>query len=619
MTPGATSSGLGAARGMDALPRTFGRYVLFDHIGRGGMADIYLARMRTSLGGARNVVVKEILPTLGDHASFRQMLTAEAKLAAKLNHANIVQVFDFGEQGDRLFIAMDYVEGFDLAQLLKRLSKARVPLPAEFAIFIVREALRGLDYAHRAKDESGAPLGIVHRDVSPSNVLISFEGEVKLCDFGIARAMRAERSDESAMRKTRVAGKSAYMAPEHARGEDIDERADLYAAGILLWELCAGRRLHKGTEDEMLAAARAGVVPPLPPRGLPNQDTLQAILDRALAMDRDARFPNCAEFLGALEEWALGAKLMASPLRFGSFLTERFADEIVSLRRERERLAVAEVQDGADPSTFGPSSVPPPMDGPATEKMPGLLGAPEGAPTEKLPRVPPPLETAAAEKMLGLAPPLEGQATDEIPSPPQLPLDLLPPPGELRDEVELEPGPEIPPPPAAAPRVSSVLRGGPAQISPPNPRAAGKPAFVVRPPSAFEKRPAPERPPEGEETLPEGVELAPSSPSALEREGDQRFSSAPPTVVAKATPAAGVATPPAAPAPPAEPPAPAPLTSHGSPSAASASRPLGAPPPKSRAARRPPSALTPFTPTWYGVVLAGAVAFGFLVYFVLSP
>ncbi len=342
----------------EALPRSFGRYVLFDHIGRGGMADIFLARMRTGLGGGRNVVVKQVLPHLGGDAAFRAMLTDEAKLAAQLNHANVVQVFDFGEEGERLFIAMDYVEGFDLADMLKRLSRGRIPLPAEFAIFVVREVLRALDYAHRAKDERGAPLGIVHRDVSPSNVLVSFEGEVKLCDFGIARALERE-GDEATVRRVRVAGKSAYMAPEHALGGAVDARSDLFAAGILLWELCAGRRLYKGRDEETLKLAQAAEVPRLPDRNLPAPEGLQRVLDKALARDPGARFASCAAFLEALETWAIEAKLMASPLRFGAFLTEHFAAEIVSLRRARER-AAGEIVGDADPSTFGPSSTPPP-------------------------------------------------------------------------------------------------------------------------------------------------------------------------------------------------------------------------------------------------------------------
>jgi len=190
----------------------------------------------------------------------------------------------------------------------------------------------------------------VHRDVSPSNVLISFEGEVNLCDFGIARALDMDvrrragetpgsEHEESRIQRIRVAGKSAYMAPEHARGGHVDSRSDLFAAGIVLWELCAGRRLYRGTDTEMLEMAKNGQVPPLPDRDLPDQPRLQAILDRALVFDPAARYQAASEMLEELDNYALSTGLMASQLRFGAFLTDHFAEEIVALRRARERAA----------------------------------------------------------------------------------------------------------------------------------------------------------------------------------------------------------------------------------------------------------------------------------------
>ncbi|MEM9863879.1 MAG: protein kinase [Myxococcota bacterium] len=336
------------------LPRAFGRYVLFDQIGSGGMAEIYLARMSNSLGGHRLCVIKEIRAAFDDDPAFIELLSAEARLAAKLNHANIVQVFDLGRQAGRLYLAMEYVEGFDLNQLLRRLSQRRIALPAEFAFAIIIETLRGLDYAHRKRDDEGRPLQLVHRDVSPSNVLISFEGEVKLCDFGIAKAAEST-SDDDAIAQTRVAGKAGYMAPEHARGEELDARADVFAAGILLWELCAGRRMYSKKNGDVLAQAQRGDVPALPDRGIPGQGDLQAILDKALAPNPADRYATAAKFRDALEDFALRQRLRASALRFGSFLTEHFESEIVDVRRERER-AVSRIE--AD--DFGPASAPPP-------------------------------------------------------------------------------------------------------------------------------------------------------------------------------------------------------------------------------------------------------------------
>lgn len=347
------------------LPRVFGRYLLFDRIGRGGMAEIFLARADLALGASRYLVVKQVLSHLTEDEGFARMLIAEAKLAAQLNHKNIVQVVDLGTEDGRLFIAMEYVEGFDLNQLLRQLSERRVALPAEFALLIVRETLAAIAYAHRANDDNGEPLGIVHRDVSPSNVLISFDGEVKLCDFGIARAvgrsvderpsgisladMEDAAEESSRVQRARVAGKSAYMAPEHARGDEIDARADIFAAGILLWELCAGRRLYKGTEPEMLEMARAGAVRPLPDRGLPNHAQLQAVLDRALTVDPGARYFRAEDMLKELDAYALATGLMASHLKFGGFLSEHFGDEIVQVRRAREAAAEAKLRSEPPP------------------------------------------------------------------------------------------------------------------------------------------------------------------------------------------------------------------------------------------------------------------------------
>jgi serine/threonine-protein kinase len=326
----------------DVLPRRFGRYQLFDRIGRGGMADIYLARATTDIGATRLLVVKQILKALSNDVVFARMFIEEAKLCASLRHANVVQVLDLGREEGTLYIAMEYVEGLDLQHLLMRCSKAKMALPAEFAFFIVREALTGLDFAHRAVDADGKPLGIVHRDVSPSNVLISLEGEVKLCDFGIARAAGRQIGTEArAALQARVIGKSAYMSPEQARGEEIDARSDVFSAGILLWELCAGRRLRRGSEEEMLDVARRGEVPPLPDRGLPEQARLQAILDRALARDPEHRYPSAAAFRDELDAYVLAARLHASQIRFGEFLTEHFGADILVERRARERAARA--------------------------------------------------------------------------------------------------------------------------------------------------------------------------------------------------------------------------------------------------------------------------------------
>ena len=323
------------------LPRAFGSYLLLDRIGRGGMAEIFLARATNDLGVARRVVVKLIAAEYSSDPVFTRALISEAKLAAQLSHTNIVRVLDLGREDDRLYIAMEYVEGFDLNQLLGRLSRERIPLPLEFALLIVRSLLAALDCAHRAVDADGTLLGVVHRDVSPANVLISLEGEVRLCDFGIARAFAPEASadDEPLFQHAIWAGKGWYVAPEHARGQDVDARSDVFAVGVLLWELCAGRRMYKRDDMSWLDPERAMAIPSLPAREFPESEWLHKILDKALAFDPAMRFQSAYQMLTELEEYALATQLMASQLRFAAFLGMHFEAAFAELRRLREQAA----------------------------------------------------------------------------------------------------------------------------------------------------------------------------------------------------------------------------------------------------------------------------------------
>jgi len=320
------------SRASRPLPCKLGRYTLFERIGYGGMANIYLARHRTELGATRLCVIKEVLPELAHETRLSEMLVEEARLSSRLNHANVVKVEDLGRSEGSLYIAMEYVEGFDLRELLRRAALGKVPFPVAYSLLVMGDVLRGLDYAHRLKDEYGAPLGIVHRDVSPANVLVSFEGEVKLCDFGIARAGAEVDAD------TAFQGKMGYMSPEQARGEALDARSDIFAVGIMLWELLAGRRLYKAKQGEaLLEAARRAEIPDLPSRGLPEEEQLFAIVRRALTKNPDERYSTAAAMLRDVERYASHAKMQASPLHFGGFLREHFGKEMLSERRSRQR------------------------------------------------------------------------------------------------------------------------------------------------------------------------------------------------------------------------------------------------------------------------------------------
>ncbi|WP_437587770.1 serine/threonine-protein kinase [Sorangium sp. So ce1000] len=324
-----------APRGGRLLPCRIGRYTLFDHIGHGGMADLYLARVRTDLGAARLVAIKEVAPKFAHDPRFVEMLASEARLAAGLRHASIVQVEDLCREDGSLFIAMEYVEGLDLRELLRRCARQKVKFPVAFSLLILTEALQALSYAHRK--------GVVHRDVSPSNVLLSFDGEIKLCDFGIARAHeRVEGTLDEALQ-----GKAGYMSPEQARGEALDARSDVFAAGILLWELLAGRRMYSASpvaalskeaaRGDLLELARRAAIPPLVERGLPDEAVLHAIVARALAVAPDDRYPSAAAMLDDIAAYAAASELTASPLRFGAWLRDNFGMDIVAARRARER------------------------------------------------------------------------------------------------------------------------------------------------------------------------------------------------------------------------------------------------------------------------------------------
>jgi len=349
------------------LPRRFGRYALFDFIGKGGMAEIYLARAHTDLGASRLCVVKQILSEFALHPQFAEMLIHEAKLAARLNHAHIVQVFDLGREGDQLYIAMEYVEGFDLNALLRRCSQKKVPLPFEFAMRIVSDSLSGLDYAHRRVGDDGKPLGIVHRDVSPSNLLVSLEGEVKVCDFGIAHANDVVFKHSDLQMDEAIKGKAGYMSPEHARAEPIDARADVFAVGIVMWELLSGRRMYrKESEVPLLEQAKRAEIPALIKKGLPHEDKLHGIVMKALAPKREDRYATAGAMLRDLDAYMSDAKLVASPLKLGDWLMANFGAELIEQRRARDRVPLSNTSSAPPSPTHATPSIAPETNGRAS-------------------------------------------------------------------------------------------------------------------------------------------------------------------------------------------------------------------------------------------------------------
>jgi tetratricopeptide (TPR) repeat protein/tRNA A-37 threonylcarbamoyl transferase component Bud32 len=277
----------------------FGKYSLIRKIGTGGMAEVFLARTTVAQGLNKTLVIKKIHGAYARSRPFVAMFVDEAKIALGLNHPNIIQVFDFGAVADTYFLAMEYVEGVDLLRLLQEAAKARQRLSYGLSAYIVQQLAKGLDYAHRKADDFGQPLGIVHRDISPQNILLSWDGSVKIVDFGIARA-RDVHEEEGVIK-----GKYAYMSPEQARGEPVDCRSDVFAAGIVLFELVCARPLFHGKGKDVLDMVKSGTIPP--PRELAPDlpESLERIILRALAFDRAARFQTARDLQHELGKFQL--------------------------------------------------------------------------------------------------------------------------------------------------------------------------------------------------------------------------------------------------------------------------------------------------------------------------
>jgi eukaryotic-like serine/threonine-protein kinase len=279
-----------------APPAQIAHFEIVRRLGAGGMAEVFLAKKRGAEGTYKILVLKRILPTHGGSRRFRSMFIEEAHLATRLNHPNVVQVYEFQDFGDEgLLLAMEFVEGCDLGRLMTAARGKGTRVPPWVAAWVVAEAAKGLHYAHEKKDEAGQPLDIVHRDVSPQNILLSFEGAVKIADFGIASARLF--AEETGVLK----GKFGYMSPEQARGEGVDRRSDLYALGVVFWEILAGRPLHGGLGGEaLLDIVRSGIVEPPSTYAKDVPPELEALVMRALSVARDERFPTGRELAAAL-------------------------------------------------------------------------------------------------------------------------------------------------------------------------------------------------------------------------------------------------------------------------------------------------------------------------------
>src|ERR1051325_103187 len=293
---------------------------MLKHLASGGMADVMLGRSDGIEGFERHVVLKRIRPELARDQRFIRMFLDEARVAATLHHQNVVQVHDIGDAAVEYFIAMEYVHGEDVRAILSNAARHRTHVPLGHAISIVSAASAGLHYAHERRGSDKQPLNIVHRDVSPSNILVGYDGSIKVVDFGVATASMRQETRSGSLK-----GKLSYMSPEQCRGTPVDRRSDVYALGVVLYELATTTRMIKGENDylvmEQIVHGKISS-PQLRRPSLPNE--LTELIMRALATDRDRRFTPADDLRVALDQFASSAGLTASSSAIASYMRQQF-------------------------------------------------------------------------------------------------------------------------------------------------------------------------------------------------------------------------------------------------------------------------------------------------------
>jgi serine/threonine protein kinase len=367
-----------------SLPRVFGRYLLVQRLSRGGMGELFLAKHGLA-GFEKLAVIKKVLSHLAADGQFISRFVDEAQVAIKLQHVNIAQVFEVGRVGDEYFLALEYVEGRDLRRTLSLLGHRKQRLPVDLALFIARELANGLAYAHRRTSADGASLHLVHCDISPPNVLVSFEGETKVIDFGIAKsALRGTVTDPKL-----GFGKFGYMAPEQLiRGGLIDARTDIYAAGVVLFELLTNHRLYEAGPDpdyRTLAKKVARGEHPLPSEIEPLLAPYDDLVATALRPKPEDRYQSAAELRDAIQQTLVGVNPTISTDPLGAFMRELFAEEMTAQRELHERVASAHLSDFQEQlhtqtiSTVSFAAAQLPLPPPPLEPAPPLSGRQSGA------------------------------------------------------------------------------------------------------------------------------------------------------------------------------------------------------------------------------------------------
>ncbi|NTX10227.1 serine/threonine protein kinase [Myxococcus sp. CA056] len=319
----------------EPTPQQFGKYVLLSKIAAGGMAVTYRARMTGAAGVTKPCVIKQILPHFVDDTDFVEMFIGEARLVASMSHSNIAQVFDFGEVDGQYFIAMELVQGQPLSKVLRRAARAGMTcFPEALALHVGSKLCDGLDYAHRHVGEDNVEMGLVHRDVSPDNVLISYEGEIKVIDFGIAKATSAVEAKTS---PGTLKGKYPYFSPEQAQGrQDLDARTDVYAAGVVLYEMVCGKRPYEGEFVTVLPRILTGDCLPPSANNPSVSPDLETVISHAMAMERESRYQTAKELSEALVELLYRDNPRFTPALLSQLMAYLFAEELIAEGRKAE-------------------------------------------------------------------------------------------------------------------------------------------------------------------------------------------------------------------------------------------------------------------------------------------
>ncbi len=388
-------------------PIPFGKYYLLDRISVGGMAEVFKAKAFGVEGFERLIAVKRILPSIAEDEEFITMFIDEAKIAVQLQHANIAQIFDLGKVGDSYFIALEYVSGKDMRSIFDRMRNNGQSIPVPMAAYITMKVCEGLDYAHNKKDAAGRDLNLVHRDVSPQNVLVSYDGEIKIIDFGIAKAAGKAGKTQAGILK----GKFGYMSPEQVRGLPLDRRSDIFAVGICLWEMVTGERLFVGESDfSTLEKVRNVEITPPSTYNRRIPDDLEKIILKTLSKEVEDRYQSAMDLHDDLQSWMYTSGSFFARKDLGAFMHEVFRVEIDKEAASTEgagelvRSTVPPPPKVARPTGSGrgparPGAPPPPPK--ATQ--PGLAGSTQPPPPPAAARAAAP--STSAPKAMPAAPP----------------------------------------------------------------------------------------------------------------------------------------------------------------------------------------------------------------------